>query len=278
MQKLAANVFIENKYAGMDLGLVVTDDGLLLVDSPLHSEDVKEWRKEVGEYGRPKFLALLDSHPDRVLGSSTLELPAIAQEQTRITIREWADTFKGNAHPIGAEADQLKRVTGVNSAIPEITFSQRMHIHLGGMEIVFLHRPGPRPGSMWMVLQEKTVAFVGDTVTIDEPPFVGTSDIEAWLSSLDELRSPTMDAYTLISSCGGRISRQDINNMARFLRKVQSRVEKLATSKNRKEVTERLAAEIMDDYQIRPEREIMILKRLQVGLKDQCMLHFPEGA
>ena len=66
--------------------------------------------------------------------------------------------------------------------------------------------------------------------------------------------------------------------MARFLRKVQSRVEKLATSKNRKEVTERLAAEIMDDYQIRPEREIMILKRLQVGLQDQCMLHFPEGA
>jgi glyoxylase-like metal-dependent hydrolase (beta-lactamase superfamily II) len=213
-----------------------------------------------------------------VLGSGTLKLPAIAQEQTLKTIREWADTFKGNTHPIGAEADQFKRITGVNNAIPEITFSERMVIHMGGMEIVFLHRPGPRPGSMWIVLTEKPIVFVGDTVTIDEPPYVGTSDIDAWLSNLDELRSSTMAAYTMISSSGGRISRQDINNMARFLRKVQSRVEKLADGKNRKELTERLAKEIMDDYQIHPARKEMILKRLQVGLQDQCMLHFPEGA
>ncbi len=278
MQKLAPKVFLENKYIGVNLGLVVTSEGLLLVDSPLHPEEVNEWWKVVSARGRPKFLILLDSHPDRVLGSRTLKLPAIAQDQTLKTIREWADTFKGNAHPIGAEADQLKRITGVNNAIPEITFSERMVIHMGGKEIVFLHRPGPRPGSMWMVIPDLSVVFVGDTVTIDEPPYVGVSDIEAWLNSLDELRGSDMKSYTLISSCGGRINRKDINHMARFLRKVQSRVEKLNDEKSRNEEMERLVIDLMGDFSIRAMREDLILKRLKTGLLDQSLLHFPDGA
>ena len=278
MQKLAPKVFLENKYIGVNLGLVVTSEGLLLVDSPLHPEEVEEWWKVVSERGRPKFLILLDSHPDRVLGSRTLKLPAIAQDQTLKTIREWADTFKGNAHPIGAEADLLKRITGVNNAIPEITFSERMVIHMGGKEIIFLHRPGPRPGSMWMVIPDLSVVFVGDTVTIDEPPYVGVSDIEAWLNSLDELRGSDMKSYTLISSCGGRINRKDINHMARFLRKVQSRVEKLNDEKSRNEEMERLAIDLMGDFSIRTMREDLILKRLKTGLLDQSLLHFPDGA
>ncbi|MEE9512734.1 MAG: MBL fold metallo-hydrolase [Anaerolineales bacterium] len=278
MQKLAPKVFLENKYIGVNLGLVVTSEGLLLVDSPLHPEEVQEWWKVVSERGRPKFLILLDSHPDRVLGSRTLKLPAIAQDQTLKAIREWADTFKGNAHPIGAEADLLKRITGVNNAIPEITFSERMVIHMGGKEIIFLHRPGPRPGSMWMVIPDLSVVFVGDTVTIDEPPYVGVSDIEAWLNSLDELRGSDMKSYTLISSCGGRINRKDINHMARFLRKVQSRVEKLNDEKSRNEEMERLAIDLMGDFSIRAMREDLILKRLKTGLLDQSLLHFPDGA
>ncbi len=278
MQKLAPKVFLENKYIGVNLGLVVTSEGLLLVDSPLHPEEVQEWWKVVSERGRPKFLILLDSHPDRVLGSRTLKLPAIAQDQTLKAIREWADTFKGNAHPIGAEADLLKRITGVNNAIPEITFSERMVIHMGGKEIIFLHRPGPRPGSMWMVIPDLSVVFVGDTVTIDEPPYVGVSDIEAWLNSLDELRGSDMKSYTLISSYGGRIDRKDINHMARFLRKVQSRVEKLNDEKSRNEEMERLAIDLMGDFSIRAMREDLILKRLKTGLLDQSLLHFPDGA
>jgi glyoxylase-like metal-dependent hydrolase (beta-lactamase superfamily II) len=278
MQKLAPKVFLENKYIGVNLGLVVTSEGLLLVDSPLHPEEVQEWWKVVSERGRPKFLILLDSHPDRVLGSRTLKLPAIAQDQTLKAIREWADTFKGNAHPIGAEADLLKRITGVNNAIPEITFSERMVIHMGGKEIIFLNRPGPRPGSMWMVIPDLSVVFVGDTVTIDEPPYVGVSDIEAWLNSLDELRGSDMKSYTLISSCGGRINRKDINHMARFLRKVQSRVEKLNDEKSRNEEMERLAIDLMGDFSIRAMREDLILKRLKTGLLDQSLLHFPDGA
>ena len=278
MQKIVPNVYLENKYIGVNLGIVVIGHELLLVESPLQSEVGKELFKVVSERGRPKFLVLLDSHPDRVLGSRNLTLPAIAQDQTLQTIREWADTFKGNAHPIGAEADQLKRITGVNNAIPEITFSERMVIHIGGKEIVFLHRPGPRPGSMWMVIPDLSVVFVGDTVTIDEPPYVGVSVLEPWLNSLDELRGSDMKSYALISSYGGRIDRKDINHMARFLRKVQSRVEKVEDGKNRNEEIERSAVDLMGDFSIRSLQKDLILKRLKTGLLDQSLLQFPDSA
>ena len=129
-----------------------------------------------------------------------------------------------------------------------------------------------------MVIPDLSIVFVGDTVTIDEPPYVGVSDIEAWLNNLDELRGSDMKSYTLISSCGGRINRKDINHMARFLRKVQSRVEKLNDEKSRNEEMERLAIDLMGDFSIRSMREDLILKRLKTGLLDQSLLHFPDGA
>ncbi len=130
---------------------------------------------------------------------------------------------------------------------------------------------------MWMVIPDLSVVFVGDTVTIDEPPYVGASVIEAWLNSLDELRNSDMKSYTLISSCGGRIDRNDINHMARFLRKVQSRVEKLGSGKNRQEEIERLAIDLMEDFSIRSIQEDLILKRLKTGLLDQSLVQFPDG-
>ena len=66
--------------------------------------------------------------------------------------------------------------------------------------------------------------------------------------------------------------------MARFLRKVQSRVEKLEDGKNRNEEIERSAVDLMGDFSIRPLQKDLILKRLKTGLLDQSLLQFPDNA
>ena len=80
---------------------------------------------------------------------------------------------------------------------------------------------------MWVVFHDREVIFIGDAVTVEAPPFLGESNIPAWLEILDDLRAPYLRTYRLIASRDGQVSRENINSMARFLRKVQLRVEKL---------------------------------------------------
>ncbi|MCK4693076.1 MAG: hypothetical protein KAT23_05570, partial [Anaerolineales bacterium] len=102
MRSIAPGVYLETKYPGVIQGLIVTNDGLLLIDCPPRAEDGRNWLAALEDYGKPRYLILLDSHPDRVLGARILDLPIVAHDWTRQLMSNWSDTFKGGTRPIGA--------------------------------------------------------------------------------------------------------------------------------------------------------------------------------
>ena len=60
MRKIRNKVYSESKFIGVHLGMVITNEGLLLVDCPLKVEETKEWVSIVGEYGNPRYMVLLE--------------------------------------------------------------------------------------------------------------------------------------------------------------------------------------------------------------------------
>jgi glyoxylase-like metal-dependent hydrolase (beta-lactamase superfamily II) len=150
--------------------------------------------------------------------------------------------------------------------VPELAFADKMLIHLGERKIDLWHRPGPTPGSMWVVFSDAKVVFIGDAVTVAEPPFVGDSDIESWLDTLNELRTTSMRPYKLVSSRDGPIKHENINEMARFLRKIPWRLERLGEKGATPEDAGDLAPELMKGYKIPKAQQELVLLRLRVGL------------
>jgi glyoxylase-like metal-dependent hydrolase (beta-lactamase superfamily II) len=268
MHKLATGVYYESRFAGVDVGLVVCKDDLFLVDCPLRFEESKEWLNTVSERGTVRYLALLDAHPDRVLGSRAFDVPLLAHDHALAEIREWSDTFKGSQHPIGAESDRLKRVTGIHRSVPDLSFNKSARIHLGNLEIQLQHRPGPQIGSIWVVVPAASVVFIGDCVTLSEPPYLGSADLAAWYNCLDVLRQGAMKSYTPVSAYGGPVEREDINAFARFLRKVESRLEKLEADRHQEENVDQYAAELLEDFPHPTARTEMYQLRLRAGLLD----------
>ncbi len=266
MRELARGLFLESKYPGVRLGAVASADEVLLVDSPIRTEDGREWLSAVAAHGEPRYLVLLDHHPDRVLGARGLDLPIVAHDWTRTVMLGWPDTFKGGASPIGAEADRLKRITGVRRAIPDLTFSDEMRIHLGEREIIFRHRPGPTEGAIWVEVRRPAVVFLGDAVTLSEPPYLGEADIDQWLTSLESLRCPGLRDCALISSRDGRIDSAAVNAMLRFLRKIPDRLGKLAAKGKPPEAAAALAAGLLEGFRVPQVRREQALLRLQAGL------------
>jgi glyoxylase-like metal-dependent hydrolase (beta-lactamase superfamily II) len=143
-----------------------------------------------------------------------------------------------------------------------------MTIRMSDDQIEFWHRPGPTEGSIWVVFHKQRAIFLGDAVTVAEPPFVGDADIDAWLETLDDLRTFEDQSYQLISSRDGLIQREDINTMARFLRKVRVRLERLGEIDELDAEIDSIARELLDDYSLTGSRKERARLRLCVGFED----------
>jgi glyoxylase-like metal-dependent hydrolase (beta-lactamase superfamily II) len=276
MPKLRSGVLFETRYPGPILGAVPSEDGVLLIDCPLRPDDGKEWVSQLASLGRPRYLAMLDHHPDRALGARAFDLPIVAQRETMETMRGWPDAFKGNAKPIGAEADTLKRITGVGKSVPDLSFVDELRLHLGEREILFWHRPGPTAGAMWVVLPKAKIIFIGDAVTISEPPYVGDADIDGWITSLDELRGAEFADHTLISGRDGRIEREHLNEMARFVRKIPVRLNRLRQGGAPPEAAKRMAKQLVKGYRLPTARRDQAILRLEAGLRNLYTQSYPE--
>jgi glyoxylase-like metal-dependent hydrolase (beta-lactamase superfamily II) len=278
MRKLRTGIFIETRYEGVILGAIPSEDGLLLVDCPLHTESVQEWLAQLAQHGQPRYMVLLDYQPDRVLGARVLDIPIIAHDKTLHIMRDWPDVFKGSSKPIGAESDHLKRITGVSRAVPNLAFSDEMIMHMGEREIHLMHRPGPTPGSAWVLVPDAKIAFIGDTVAITQPAYLGEADIDQWLERLDELRSPQFNSYRIVSARDGLVNRDQINRMARFLRKIPIRLSRLASKRMPAEAAAGIAPQLARDFQVSQNQRDIVLQRLRAGLKLLYMRSFSKDS
>ena len=268
MRKIASGVFLERKFPGVQIGVIECDQNLLLVDCPLRVDDVREWLGELADLGKPRYVVLMDHHPDRVLGTRAIDIPTIAHDRTRQIVNAWPDTFKGSIRPIGGECDQLKRITGVSAATPVLSFSAEAMIHLGQRIVRLMHKPGPMPGAMWIILKDVKVLFVGDAVTKAEPPYFGEANLDAWLILLDELRSSAYQEFRIISSRDGLVNRKTINDMARFLRRIPTALRRLKFKDGQLDGVEREASRLITSYRIPAARRETVLKRLRASLTE----------
>jgi glyoxylase-like metal-dependent hydrolase (beta-lactamase superfamily II) len=266
MREYLKGIFQEKDLPGVYLGLVQGEGQSLLIDAPLRIDEAKEWVAAAAAAGEPKYLVLLDHNIDRALGARHFDLPCLAHALTSEAMHGWSDTFKGASHPIGAEADGLKRITGIKGATPDVIFDEELLVELPGRPVRLTHRPGPTPGSIWVEVPDKGVAYIGDAVTVVVPPFVGEADLDAWLTTLDRLRVPPYDEFKLLSSRDGLVNREDVNNMARFLRKIPVRIDRMQERVDLAAAAEGFALELVEDFKTPKTRFEAAVTRLEAGL------------
>jgi glyoxylase-like metal-dependent hydrolase (beta-lactamase superfamily II) len=276
MREIAQGIFLEDRYPGVILGAVAADSSVLLIDTPLRIEDGREWLGELSNRGRARTAVLLDQHPDRVLGARGLDLAVVAHRLTREAVAGWPDIYKPGAG-IGAESDRLRRVAGIRRAVPHLAFTETLTLMLGETPVELWHRPGPAPGSTWVVVPGRRTLFTGDFISLREPPYLGEADIEAWLEGLHELRSASFRHYRILSSRDGVVRSDAIPSMAAFLRKVDSRLTRLQARGESPEATARLAQHLARGYRLPAARKEQVALRLQVGLEALYVRRYAEG-
>jgi len=276
MQEIAPQIYIEPGYAGVTLGAINWQHGLVLLDSPFRQEDTRSWRSALLNLGGgvDRLLVNLDAHFDRTLGARAMDCTVVGHEKMAQAFRNRPVTFKTQASETGAEWEQYNGLGSIRWAPPEITFTERMQIHWSEHPLLLEYHPGPATGAIWTVLPGSQVCFVGDAVLADQPPFLASADLPAWITGLQGLLEPEYQNYLLVSGRGGLVTHHHVRQQIHFLEKIKDRLDALAAQNAPVEEAVALADSLIQDFEADGLRRAQFQQRLQWGLRQYYLRQY----
>ncbi|MFH1185878.1 MAG: MBL fold metallo-hydrolase [Chloroflexota bacterium] len=280
MQSIADNVYLEDHYLGVTLGVIQQARGLIQIDAPPSPEDSRSWRAALMSLsgGPERVLLMLDAHPDRTLGARGMECTVVAQEKTAQVFRTRPTTFKAQGTETGADWETIAGLGTVRWVAPEISFGEQMVLHWDEGPVILEHHPGPSAGAMWVLLREEKVVFIGDLVAKNQTPFLAHADLPAWIEGLDHLLSPAFRGFTVVSGRGGTVSNAIIKAQAELIKKIHDRLEKLARRGGSPDATEKLIDVFLTGFKSSAARHKQYAQRLRYGLRHYYARHYRMGS
>lgn len=271
MQEIANGVIIETGLRGVTLGAIRTSEGYVLIDTPSFQKDAKSWRATLQAYADIPIRAIivLDSHRDRMLGASWFdEATLISHAMTRDTLFNLSQSYISTlANMLATNTVEHSRLLKGRILLPAITFSDRMRLHFGETTIILEHRPGPSSGSLWVVLEDQKVIFVGDSLVEAAPPYLGSPFSGAWLEGLDALEQKWA-ASTIVSGRGAVAPVGDIERLRTYLGLAREKVKELYETRRPLSEMSWLIHRLMTIYPAPLERDLSeIQQRVRTGLQ-----------
>jgi glyoxylase-like metal-dependent hydrolase (beta-lactamase superfamily II) len=279
MRAIAKNIYIEDQFMGVVLGVISLAHGLIQVDAPPSSEDGRSWRASLLSLGSgvDRMLVNLDAHPDRTLGARAMDCTVVAHEKVAQIFRSRSNTFKAQGNETGADWETIGGLGNVRWAPPEITFSEQMTIHWGDVPVLLEHHPGPSTGASWVVAPEEKVVFIGDAVLKNQPPYLASADLPAWLETLKLLLSPAYRGWTIVSGRSGPVAVDVIRAQREHLDHILGKLEKMAAKKSTPDAVENLVAHLLGTFKVPSGRQRQYTHRLRHGLTQYYIRHYHPG-
>ena len=198
MQQITKNVYAETGIRGCNPGIVFTREGSVFIDTAQWISSLLEHREFAKKRGPIKYLINTEGHIDHIFGNHWFagECPVIGHER----LNELLWTVAGDVECYDYSVDVLKRQDAGSLHLmpsredyivnrPQITFSERMELHVGGVKFDLHHTPGHSDSQICVHLPEEGVLFVGDTIFAECQTWLHSADIDQLLETLNFLES-----------------------------------------------------------------------------------------
>ena len=280
MQEIEHTIFIETKYSGVVIGAIFGEQNCILIDAPFRIEDVKDWKAQLAKVKRgpcDRLLVNLDTHLDRTLGVKGMECPVVLQVNGLSMVKNRSTALRSQEVEAGAIWEGYDGLGNMRWVSPEITFENDMHVQLGEKTVILEHHAGANPAGVWVKIPDEKVLFVGDSVVVDQPPFLAFADLEVWINDIHLLLTPEYRNYKVIGGRNGLLSHDDIKAMGKQLRSMQGALERLEIKGIEADSAAVVANKWIKKYDASPENQDIYLNRLKWGINAYFDLHeFPQ--
>jgi cyclase len=226
LTKIADNVYSyvdvknaspSNSFAA-NAGIIVGRDAILVVDTLISAKEAQRFIKDIRKISDKPIKYVVDTHYhlDHAFGNcefAKLGATIISQANDRKNLAQKGEAELKSAKSYGLTDEEM---AGTVVTLPTITFADRMTIDLGDelVELIFV-ASSHTDGSALVYLPSRKILFAGDVLFTDFHPFMGDSNVEGWVETLDYILF--LDANTIIPGHGPISGKKDIAEMKSYL-------------------------------------------------------------
>ena len=224
MEQIADNVFVETGFFGSNDSMVVTGDGILLIDSPFVPTDALRWGSFVESKGTALYLVNTDDHIDHTLGNRFLPGEIISHHETRRKLVESPPSFAMIQRVLGRlDPPSLALMDHYAFRLPSVTLHDAVTLHLGGVGLELIHARGHTPNSLMAYLPEQRILFAGDNVCEGSLPTFQEACLSEWFETLDRILN--MDVELIVPGHGKVCRKEDVALFRDQMHELVERVE-----------------------------------------------------
>jgi glyoxylase-like metal-dependent hydrolase (beta-lactamase superfamily II) len=141
-----------------------------------------------------------------------------------------------------------------------------LKIYWGSKPIVLETRPGPNSGSIWVVIPEDKVIFLGDLVVNNQPPFLSYAALDDWIDNLELLLTPPYREYFFVGGRNGLITYEDVRRQLAFITEVKNRVQYLKNRPDPASDVDKMVPELLQYFTFPADKTTQFTQRLRWGL------------
>lgn len=191
MKKITENVYVESERSVCNTSFVVTGEGVVVIDTPMLPADAKAVAAEISEYGPVRYLINTEPHSDHIFGNCYFGGLCVGHEGTRQTILD--STVEGMTEMLkGIHPEALPLPPDFRLRPSDITFTERLSLHLGNHTFNLVHMPGHTPYQVAVHVPEERLVFTSDNISLGMA-FFRQAVPDAWLQTLDKMEELDVD-------------------------------------------------------------------------------------
>lgn len=222
VKKVADDLYFFFDYAGSNSVFLVTNEGVLVIDTRQHPRAGQELIAEIRKITDKPIRFVINSHfhGDHTFGNAAFQAAGaqfIAQDATpkmmqKVQLKEMA---RRQAYFKSHNYDPNE----VNLILPQITFDKSMTLWLGGREVRLMYLgPGQQDGDTFVYFPHARALFTpGSFATRNIPNMAFTTSVDSWINLLDRVAAMN-DVDRVLPAHGDLATRADVKEFAAMLR------------------------------------------------------------
>lgn len=204
MERVTDRVRTHTRLRGCNPSYVVTDDGVVVIDTPQLPTKAVEMRKEAESHGPVRYLINTEHHVDHIFGNYYFKGAGTVVNHKGLydnfmTVHPILDPFAYAAEAIPTDdpegaalfPDREEYYRDPNKGT--LVFTGDITLRVGKHTFHLIHTPGHTPGQLAVYVPEERVVFTGDSVFCECQTWLMTSDVDQWIDSLEVIRSLDVD-------------------------------------------------------------------------------------
>lgn len=264
MKQVAPGVYVETKYPSGNVGIIVTDAGVVCVDVPMLPSDVYHWRAQIESVTNTPIVSLIQTDYDqqRVLSTFLFDVPLVAHDEAWNRMRIYS------SDKVLHQMNEVLRRDGTEKRwrprMPDVTFSERLILYKGEREIHVLYGGGHSAATCMVYLPTESLLFAGDVVFCGVHPSMSLAETKQWLSTLTALRKMSVDV--IVPGHGDICAREATHALSDYIRDMRAMVRRgFQAGRSKSETSSAVIPEMMGAFSYTEKNRDRVRMRIKAG-------------